>query len=252
MPPTPQLEWPIPKFILTVEDLSHEGAKLFFANIEPYDDLQLAVLYSFETLYTLDNVPRNVQEIKLILRDMDGVAYTCGTHTNKEIHFALNWIKQNAHRARDEIMGVLTHEVVHCYQHNAQGTCPGGLIEGIADLVRLHASLSPPHWHRTAPTPSQKWDAGYERTAYFLDWINTVYGPTTIRTLNLSFQNRTYHKRIFRELTGRPLRKLWALYCESFAGGAHISPEPPAESESEDEGYDRIDHRGFAQLAGRS
>lgn len=35
-------------------------------------------------------------------------------------------------RVRDEFRGVLTHEVVHCFQYNARGTAPGGLIEGVA------------------------------------------------------------------------------------------------------------------------
>lgn len=63
---------------------------------------------------------------------MEGVAHTCGSRNQKEVHFSLDYIKKSANRARDEIMGVLVHEVVHCYQYNACGTCPGGLIEGIA------------------------------------------------------------------------------------------------------------------------
>jgi len=63
---------------------------------------------------------------------MDGVAYTFGEHTNKEIHFSLDYIKHSENRAKDEIDGVLTHEVVHCFQYNAKGTAPGGLIEGVA------------------------------------------------------------------------------------------------------------------------
>lgn len=63
---------------------------------------------------------------------MDGVAYTTGSHTEKEIHFSLDHIKNSKSRAKEEIEGVLTHEVVHCFQHNGKGTVPGGLIEGIA------------------------------------------------------------------------------------------------------------------------
>jgi hypothetical protein len=37
---------------------------------------------------------------------------------------------------------------VHCYQWDAEGTCPGGLIEGVADWVRLNCDLSPPHWKK--------------------------------------------------------------------------------------------------------
>ena len=63
---------------------------------------------------------------------MDGVAYTTGSHTAKEIHFACQHIVNCANRCADEIRGVLVHEVVHCYQYNGEGVCPGGLIEGIA------------------------------------------------------------------------------------------------------------------------
>ena len=98
---------------------------------------------------------------------MPGVAHTFGSPTHKEIHFSLDHIRNSAARARDEILGVLTHEVVHCFQFTGKGKAfPGGLGEGIAgkhsmaqssswqkqrlntatDWVRLHAGLAPPHW----------------------------------------------------------------------------------------------------------
>jgi hypothetical protein len=76
---------------------------------------------------------------------MEGVAYTHGSQNQKEIHFSLDHIMKSAKRARDEIMGVLVHEVVHCYQYDACGTCPGGLVEGIAgrkvDCACLHHDI---------------------------------------------------------------------------------------------------------------
>ncbi len=41
------------------------------------------------------------------------------------------------------------------------------------DFVRLHASLAPPHWKRD--NIPDKWDAGYQNTAYFLDWLDERY-----------------------------------------------------------------------------
>ena len=67
---------------------------------------------------------------------MDGVAYTTGNATQKEIHFSLDYIKKVEHRGKDEITGVLVHEVVHCYQHTGRDTCPGGLIEGVAGMFQ--------------------------------------------------------------------------------------------------------------------
>lgn len=40
-------------------------------------------------------------------------------------------------------MGVLVHEMVHCFQYNAKGTCPGGLVEGIAGMI---ISMICIHW----------------------------------------------------------------------------------------------------------
>jgi hypothetical protein len=77
-------------------------------------------------------MPYSVELITLVLRAMDGVAYTFGSDNKKEIHFSLDHIKNSENRAKDEIDGVLTHEVVHCFQYDAKGTAPGGLIEGIA------------------------------------------------------------------------------------------------------------------------
>ena len=71
---------------------------------------------------------------------MDGVAYTFGSEIYKEIHFSLDHIRNSESRAKDEILGVLVHEMVHCYQYNGQGKCPGGLIEGIAGLADLSHS----------------------------------------------------------------------------------------------------------------
>jgi Peptidase of plants and bacteria len=71
---------------------------------------------------------------------MEGVAHACGTDKHKEIHFSLDYIKKVEARARDEIKGVLTHEVVHCFQYNGKGHCPGGLIEGVAGMSMIDQS----------------------------------------------------------------------------------------------------------------
>jgi len=45
---------------------------------------------------------------------------------------------------RKEIHGVLLHELVHCVQHDAPESregSKGGLIEGLADYIRLKSGL---------------------------------------------------------------------------------------------------------------
>jgi Peptidase of plants and bacteria len=147
---------------------------------------------------------------------MGGVAYTTGLDlddAHKEIHVSLSYIKNccgedNDARRRDEIIGVITHEMVHCYQYNGLGTAPGGLIEGIADFVRLKAGLSPPHWSRKEK--SEKWDQGYQHTAYFLEWIEEKFGEGSVARINLALKGVKYKERRFwRRLFGSSIKELW-------------------------------------------
>lgn len=145
--------------------------------------------------------PPPTRSVTLMLEDMDGVAYTKGMdldNDHKEIHLSMGYVKgirrapTSAEPATTtaggdvagayEIEGVLVHELVHCFQYNGKGKCPGGLVEGIADWVRLSARLGAPHWRRG--TVPDRWDQGYERTAYFLDWLEGKFGRGTVRRMN--------------------------------------------------------------------
>ncbi|KAI0778755.1 plant basic secretory protein [Trametes elegans] len=219
MPPPPPHEpepaWPIPTFNIRIEDLAHRGAKLFLDHVRPDVALREAVINVCSWLYTPETVPANVKCILLVLRPMPGVAHTSGSSTHKEIHFSLDHIVNSESRARDEIIGVLTHEMVHCYQYNGLGKCPGGLIEGVADWVRLNEGLGPPHWKREA---GDKWDAGYQTTAYFLQWIEGRYGDGSIRELNEGLKDKEYDDHVFKDVTGRKISKLWTLYKDYLKG----------------------------------
>lgn len=157
------------------------------------------------------------RSISLTLRSMDGVAYTIGSDLDddhKEIHFSLEYInKVPCSRQRDEIQGVLVHEMVHCWQWNGRGTAPVGLTEGIADFVRLKAGLNPPHWEVAR---GGDWDAGYQHTAYFLEWIENNCGDGSIRRLNQALKDNEYVEDEFWEtLFGKKVRDLWEEYSET-------------------------------------
>ena len=48
---------------------------------------------------------------------------------------------------KTEITGVLVHESTHIWQWDGNGqSVLGGLIEGLADYVRLMAGYAPSHW----------------------------------------------------------------------------------------------------------
>lgn len=150
---------------------------------------------------------------------MDGVAYTTGSELDddhKEIHLSLDYICIIApqERQRDEIKGVLVHEMVHCWQGNGCGKAPSGLIEGMADFVRLKAGLSPPHWKKE---PGGDWDAGYQHTGYFLNWLEENFGEGSVRRINGSLCEGEYvEKEFWRSLFGKGVEELWGEYGRSF------------------------------------
>jgi hypothetical protein len=149
---------------------------------------------------------------------MEGVAYTTGNdldNDHKEIHFNTNYISSVPEaRLKEEMLGVIIHEMVHCWQHNGHGRAPGGLIEGIADWVRLKAGYAPPHWRRTADC---EWDAGYEKTAYFLEWLEELYdsGGYLVPRINRTLKYCHYEEVPFwREVCAHRIEDLWEQYKE--------------------------------------
>ena len=172
--------------------------------------------------YGSKNIPK-VRSVTVKLRGMDGVAYTTGLDLDdmhKEIHCSLHYLASNRHdpiKFRHETLGVITHEMVHCFQHNCKGTAPGGLIEGIADYVRSKAALAPPHWKKTPEGRGDKWDAGYEKTAWFLEWLEAQRGAGMISRMN-EFMGRCVYKEdeFWPELFGETIETLWERYKASW------------------------------------
>lgn len=212
----------IPKIRLEIRDLSHPGASLFLSAVEASSVVTSSIHTVLRSLYLSPSNPTTTapptRSVTLILRDMPGVAYTTGTELDddhKEVHFSLHYIAGiKPERLADELAGVVVHELVHCFQYNGLGTCPGGLIEGVADWVRLRRGLAPPHWKRHA---DGAWDGGYERTAYFLDYLEGRFGEGTVRRLNEKLRVQQYEEKAFwTELVGRPVEQLWADYGLTF------------------------------------
>src|SRR2546423_8596784 len=181
-----------PKLRLHLDELSHDGTALFVSQVDACRLLPNAISHVLQHLYTPcsgSKVPAT-RSVTLVLRSMDGVAYSTGLQLDddhKEIHLSLNHIQDLAKKpkeCRQEIIGVVTHEMVHCYQYNGDGTAPGGLIEGIADFVRLRAGLAPPHWGSAKEELGDTWDSGYQKTAYFLDWLEERHGSGTVGKIN--------------------------------------------------------------------
>lgn len=197
---------------------------IFFTSHNPSAALSSALATVLSTLYhptrTNAHIPPT-RSVTLILRPMDGVAYTTGSdldRDHKEIHFSLAYIARIPAALREaEIMGVLVHEMVHCWQWAGLGTAPGGLIEGVADFVRLKAGLSPPHWKKEA---GGDWDAGYQHTGYFLEWVEGRFGEGSVQRVNARLRGKEYVEGEFWEgLFGKGVEELWAEYGRSLKNG---------------------------------
>ncbi|GAB1742787.1 hypothetical protein NU219Hw_g8497t1 [Hortaea werneckii] len=221
-PPRPH-HFPSPKLRLRLDDLSHEGISIFLSNIKASEDLPQQIQTVLNLLYTASCPRPGTRSVTIILRQYPGLAYTTGSDLDddhKEIHINLDYIlRVGAERARHEVLGVICHELVHCFQWNAGGSCPGGLVEGMADYVRLNAGLAARHWKREA---GGQWDAGYQHTGFFLQWLEERFGAGTVRRLNGCLRVGRYdEERVFGECCqGRRVGELWREYREELQGKA--------------------------------
>lgn len=235
-------KFPNPKLRLELRDLTAQSTDVFQENFRSTKDFASLVKTVLKLLYTTNessatsHEPSNssptptstrptpsdpqvpgTRSVTLIVEHMDGVAYTTGTDLDddhKEIHLSLSYIthasRNTSYSTRTELLGVICHELVHCFQWNAKGTCPGGLIEGIADWIRLQAGFIPPHWKREA---SGKWDGGYQTTAYFLDYIEQTVGTGSVLRINQKLCDKEYEEEKFwTGLFGKDVHTLWKDY----------------------------------------
>ncbi|CAE6528133.1 unnamed protein product [Rhizoctonia solani] len=216
-PPPKTPEWiseVIPKLDLVIEDVLSPGAVLFLDLVQPATLLQDAVVGVLAELYDKNTVPNKVKSLRLIIKETDGIAATSGDEIRKTIVFNAKYIAKVGQRAKDEILGIVRHEVVHCFQHDAQGTAPPGLIEGVADFVRLRAGFAPPHWKRG--DGGGHWDAGYERTAFFLDWLERTKGAGTVKRINMGLCGEEYREESFwKRVVEENVEDLWKMYKQS-------------------------------------
>ncbi|KAF8249767.1 BSP-domain-containing protein [Wilcoxina mikolae CBS 423.85] len=206
--------WYIPKLEFNAQDLDCAGCCKFFDTVSCHSLIRDAILGVVKRLYvTPDKQPTYQKSICLFIRPMGGVAYTAG-EKNKQIHFSTDYINSiDEKRLEDEILGVIRHEMVHAWQYNANDTAPVGLIEGIADWVRLKDGFIPPHWKRGGSC----WDDGYQNTAYFLDWLEDSYGAGTVVWINEQMKEKDYSDKMWIELSGgKSVEELWKMYTDVY------------------------------------
>ncbi|KAM4060411.1 peptidase of plants and bacteria domain-containing protein [Hirsutella rhossiliensis] len=232
-----------PKLRLEIRDLAHPGTSVFLAAVDPIACVTDAIANVARLLYHAtvvdsdaaaadddDDVtpfhPPPTRSVTLVLREMPGIAYTASSDLDadhKEVHLSLAYLARlPSSRAAAEVAGVVTHELVHCFQHNGLGTCPGGLVEGVADWVRLRCGLAPPHWARDHDGGGG-WDAGYQTTAYFLDHLDTNLGGDFVPRLNEKLRVCRYDEAAFwYHLSKMSVQQRWTEYGLGLKAQDHL------------------------------
>ncbi|KAJ9175234.1 hypothetical protein P3X46_013811 [Hevea brasiliensis] len=150
-----------------------------------------------------------VDKVSLFIDDMGGVAYA----SNNEIHVSSNYVGNYSGDLKREFTGVVYHEMTHIWQWNGNGRTPGGLIEGVADFVRLKANYAPSHW--VQPGQGDRWDQGYDVTARFLDYCNDLRNGF-VAELNKKMRDG-YSDQYFVDLLGKTVDQLWSDYKAKYA-----------------------------------
>jgi len=222
--PNPHPELELPSIHLRIHPLDHPGATHFLEQFgaQCFKTLASHCRVIIGTLYPSPSHPSfpTIHSITLFIRPMGGVAYTTEGLVDpktREIHFAAGYIERSS---QEEISGVLIHELVHVWQRNGDGSAPGGFIEGLADYIRLKVGLGAKHWKKSKPEEDQKWDAGYERTAWFLEWVeersNTGKGKGWLQRVNVRLAREKWGDWVWEEAGAKNVDELWRGYISSF------------------------------------
>jgi hypothetical protein len=161
-----------------------------------------------------DALPQ-VHSVTWVFSDFEGIAYTTGSDTTKEICFSLRYVRDllKTKHSLDlsELYGVMIHEATHVWQQS--NGIPAGVCEGIADVVRYKAGGCE-GWFGKANL-LQQWDSGYRDTAFFLLWIeSTTKIPNFIPNLNGNLKYRYWDGRMVEEMVGVSIQELWRQYQE--------------------------------------
>nr|BAJ85547.1 predicted protein [Hordeum vulgare subsp. vulgare]BAJ92253.1 predicted protein [Hordeum vulgare subsp. vulgare]CAA74594.1 hypothetical protein [Hordeum vulgare] len=151
-----------------------------------------------------------VDAVTLVVEDIGGVAFASGNG----IHLSAKYVGGYSGDVKKEVTGVLYHEATHVWQWNGRGTANGGLIEGIADYVRLKAGLAPGHWRPQGS--GDRWDQGYDITARFLDYCDSLM-PGFVAQLNAKMKSG-YSDDFFAQILGKNVQQLWKDYKAKFGG----------------------------------
>ncbi len=122
---------------------------------------------------------------------MIDTAYKGVAETNDgKVTISSDWL----HKRPEDIIDVVTHEVMHIVQDYGESTGPGWLTEGIADYARYKFGVNNPaaKWALPAYKPTQKYTDAYRVTARFLVWIEQKEKKGVVKDFNKQLRLHTF------------------------------------------------------------
>ncbi|SEA14527.1 basic secretory protein-like protein [Pedobacter hartonius] len=129
-----------------------------------------------------------------------------------EVKFSAGYLKAHPYDT-----DVVTHETMHIVQGYGDSTGPGWLTEGIADYVRYAYGIdnAGSKWALPDYNAKQNYTNSYRITGRFLLWIEQHVKKGTVKMMDASLRTHTYNDGTWKELTGKTLDELWAVYASS-------------------------------------
>ncbi|KAL5855436.1 hypothetical protein ACOSQ4_005238 [Xanthoceras sorbifolium] len=180
----------------------------------PYSEqtLQLATEFILQTFRQDGNYnPPHYDQITTIVYSF---TFSPARHVFDTIYLSSDYIENYSGDVRIEVIGILYHETSHVWQWTGNSdSTPQGLIEGIADYIRLKAGWAPMHWAKRGS--GSRWDDGYEITAYFLEYCNGLRDGF-VAEINSLMEYMNYSDDFFVQLLGKSVDDLWNDYKSQY------------------------------------
>ncbi|KAG4424070.1 hypothetical protein IFR04_002766 [Cadophora malorum] len=219
---------PLPKFGLQLKDWTSEGSRRFLQAIPSTEQLEEAARFIIDLLYPHETTIPDIASVTFIitsnrvLKSFQAIAYQCENDlddSHREIHIYSKWLEELDETAYQfELLGVIRHELVHCFQPVPHASVPPGLIEGIADWVRLRSGLGREEWKASS---EGRWDQGYDHTAYFLEYLSRRFDDSVVVGLNQRTFSGEIDDGLWAELCGEKIDRLWIDYGASLKSTQH-------------------------------
>ncbi len=211
------------------------GSQVFHQLIpDPVAYMTQKCLEVAKTLYRNSSDAPKFSELTFQLKNENFVAYKWGDGekigiavSTQHLTTIYNASGGNPQVIKDEIDGILFHEVTHGYNNSPRtggsydGSSPfWAYTEGIADAVRIYNGL-----HQSASlsqNSSLKWLTGYTTTGFFLQYLTQVKDKNFISKFNKATKDLGYFwsfDKATNLVLGENIAPLWAQYVSFINGG---------------------------------